>query len=570
MSGRKKGLTQDQINQILFCEDTDESEISDLEEGEGWELSEADEEIDEEDTSVLFEEPTDVSVEVDILVDPVDYSKLVWVHDVKNEEMEHLPFDSPCGPVHSLPPGSNALEYFKILFSDAFCEIIRNNTNKYADFIAKMKGKVDAGWTPIESTQEIWGYIAIQFIMSIVKMPRLTDYWSSNPILGNEMVKKIMTRDRFFKIKKYFHVSDRENEKNSAEEDYSYGQKLEPLTTLLKANFLKSFHPYKEVSIDEALLKFKGRLGIVQYMPLKPAKRGLKFWMLCTSNFGYTLNFELYCGKKDGMKRSENGLGHDVVIHMAKSLQNPGHEIYFDRFFTSIPLMLNLMKMGHYSCGTLMNNRKHLPLDITKSKLKEQSDSKVSQCKDQPNLLCTTWMDKKQIYMLSTNSENDSTKVKRRKGSEKTEVNCPLTFAKYNQHMGGVDLADQRRKYYTASRKSKKWWTYVLSFLLDTAVSNAYILQLVTNMPMPKKEKSLYDFKLELIEELGKECSFRKRTSTAFTPTDEHVHKKRRIEGRKRTCLKCRKLGRRTPKNRGIESSWECSICQMCLCNTCF
>ena len=83
--------------------------------------------------------------------------------------MEILSFDSPSGPVHNLPPGSSALEYFKILFPDSFCEIIRINTNKYAEFRAKMKEKVDAGWTPVESTREIWGYIAIAFVMSIVK-----------------------------------------------------------------------------------------------------------------------------------------------------------------------------------------------------------------------------------------------------------------------------------------------------------------------------------------------------------------------------------------------------------------
>jgi hypothetical protein len=61
--------------------------------------------------------------------------------------------------------------------------------------------------------------------------------------------------------------------------------------------------------------------------------------------------------------------------------------------------------------------------------------------------------------------------------------------------------ADLRRKYYTASRKSTTWWTYVFSFVLDAAsktnentycvklVSNAYILQLVSNILMKKKEK---------------------------------------------------------------------------------
>ncbi|GBN42843.1 hypothetical protein AVEN_5112-1 [Araneus ventricosus] len=82
----------------------------------------------------------------------------------------------------------------------------------------------------------------------------------------------------------------------------------------LKLNFLKHLSPYRELSIDEALIKYKGRLGIVQYMPMKPAKRGIKVWMLCDSRPGYVYNFEPYCGKKHNVPRSEKGLGYDVFF----------------------------------------------------------------------------------------------------------------------------------------------------------------------------------------------------------------------------------------------------------------
>jgi hypothetical protein len=43
--------------------------------------------------------------------------------------------------------------------------------------------------------------------------------------------------------------------------------------------FLESIHssqyvPHKEVAIDEAMIKFKGRSSLKQYMPMKPIKRG--------------------------------------------------------------------------------------------------------------------------------------------------------------------------------------------------------------------------------------------------------------------------------------------------------
>jgi hypothetical protein len=42
--------------------------------------------------------------------------------------------------------------------------------------------------------------------------------------------------------------------------------------------------------------------------------------------------------------------------------------------------------------------------------------------------------------------------------------------------MGGVDLFDARKKTYSCSRKSKKWWLRLFSFLVDASVANAYIL----------------------------------------------------------------------------------------------
>ena len=44
--------------------------------------------------------------------------------------------------------------------------------------------------------------------------------------------------------------------------------------------------------------------------------------------------------------------------------------------------------------------------------------------------------------------------------------------------MGGVDLADYRRKLYSSLRKSKvKWYMRIFYFLLDVAVVNAHILE---------------------------------------------------------------------------------------------
>ena len=38
--------------------------------------------------------------------------------------------------------------------------------------------------------------------------------------------------------------------------------------------------PQRDLSFNEAMVKFKGRLGMKQYMPTKPVKRGIIVWVL--------------------------------------------------------------------------------------------------------------------------------------------------------------------------------------------------------------------------------------------------------------------------------------------------
>lgn len=563
MYNRRKGLTVDEALQIFFDQDTDESDFSESEIDDDDDNDDNDGE--EADTNLVDPHFAEDDYEPDD-----NFINYEWSSSVDNSAIVIEKFSSSSGPVHDLEPGASALSYLRLLISDDLCDNIIINTNKYADFCQNKRQKKDENWIPISNIREIWCFFGILLVMSIVRMPKLSDYWSTNSILGNQMVKKLMSRTRFMKIKHYFHISDREAEPNKNDESFRYSQKLEPMFNDVKRKFQTHFNPYKHLSVDEAMIKYKGRLGIVQYMPLKPAKRGLKMWMLCTSNEGYVYNFDIYGGKNDNIPRSSKGLGYDVVMHLITPLKNRGHELFFDRFFTSVQLVHDLLKLGIFSCGTLMKNRKNLPIEIKNLKLTQPHENKVFQCKTIPNMLCSAWLDKKIIFMLSVNAKNETTTVKRRNKSLTTSVNCPFSFNLYNKYMGGVDLADQRRKYYSVSRKSNKWWNYVFSFLFDTAVNNAYIIQKTTNFPSPKKMKSLYDFKLEIIENIEAQFLERKRTHPPFSPTSFHNHKRVKIEGRKRTCVRCRELKIKTTSNNNIQSTWECEICKMCLCKTCF
>ena len=99
--------------------------------------------------------------------------------------------------------------------------------------------------------------------------------------------------------------------------------------------------PSKNVSVDERMVKSKGRSGIRKYIKNKPTKFGIKIWVLAESNTGYTVDFDIYTGAKGKNKQTYErgkGLGYQVVMSLCDALRNDGYHIYFDNFFTTGPL----------------------------------------------------------------------------------------------------------------------------------------------------------------------------------------------------------------------------------------
>ena len=116
-----------------------------------------------------------------------------------------------------------------------------------------------------------------------------------------------------------------------------------------------AYHPNRELSIDEAMIPFKGRSSMKQHIPLKPVKRGFKVWAMANSLNRYMYDFNVQGGDR------ETGLG-EKVLQLAESIKGNHHHLYFDNYFSSISLLL---KDGTYACGTIRTNRKLYPTEIS-------------------------------------------------------------------------------------------------------------------------------------------------------------------------------------------------------------
>ena len=146
---------------------------------------------------------------------------------------------------------------------------------------------------------------------------------------------------------------------------------------MIEERFVALFHPHCQCAVDEAMVPYKGRSSLKQYMPKKPATRGLKLWVRADSISDYISRFQVYTGKE---KSKEKGLGARVVKELKTDLHHRNHHVYSDNFFSSFQLFSDLFSDGIYACGTIKSSRKGFPpvlAPVLKKRLPNRGDSKT-------------------------------------------------------------------------------------------------------------------------------------------------------------------------------------------------
>jgi len=193
-------------------------------------------------------------------------------------------------------------------------------------------------------------------------------------------------------------------------------------------------------------------------------------------------------------------------------------------------------------------------------------------------LTSARWPSYQQTASLMRKSQSND----EQKNLHMKEVDIPAPTSIYNKHMGGVDLSDQMRSYYPSGRPGKKWWRYLLWFLLDVSICNAFVLErLSLHATSSRSRRSLLHFKLELAKQLIGGFSGRKRypgRKRKFASHDNAValpnlpgHQQVQFQGRKRACVQCSNHGQKTPSGRTPETTYGCNRCGVNLCrNSCF
>ena len=280
---------------------------------------------------------------------------------------------------------------------------------------------------------ELLRLLVLIITMGIVDLPSLKDYWSTSWPFCTPHFSSLLSRDRFFLLLKFLHLAD--NAQQAARDQPGYDKlfKLRPFMDPLIKSFQRMFVPQQQLSIDEAMISFKGRLSFLQFLPKKPKKWGMKAWALADSKMGYVWNWKLYTGKEE--VAATEPLGERVVIGLLNGLENKGYHVYCDNYYTSPSLCKRLLTLGFGFCGTVRLDRRNIPETFKKAAPKKGEI--VTYQDDQ--VFGLKWKDKRAVSMLSTIHDDSMISKERRSrqvsGGVET-IQKPAVVEEYNQYMG--------------------------------------------------------------------------------------------------------------------------------------
>ena len=496
--------------------------------------------------------------------------------DLDNQTRVDYPeFHGRHGPSTPLGIDSTPVDFWQQLFPDELVQHIADETNRIT---AQKRRKV---WDGDTSCDEMKAFIGVLYLMGIHRLPQFNDYFSKDFVLGVPAVQAVFTQRRFYQLWSNIHLVNNEDAVPAGQPGHDKLFKLRQFLQTLRNTFRDHFYIGQNVSVDEHMVKGKGRNPFKQYMPAKPVKRGTKIWCIGCSDCAYLYDFQLYTGAAAG---GEKGLSYRVVMDLVTpNLGEPNHVVYLDNFFTGLELADDLQERSTYTVGTIRIHRKGFPEALKDPNLtKNLPRGQLHTCSDAAKgLTCTVWQDTKLVAFLSNahDAHGHGTVSRKRKSGEIVQIEVPPCVRDYNKNMGAIDRHDQMQSTYAIDRKSKRWWMRIFLGMLDIVMVNSNILYThsfaLTNNPMPDppaKQLTTKGFRCEVIHELIGNFSCRRHPGPALNfdpalPVTNRGHQTVDLQSlgilKKGRCHECCLGKGGVPRK---ETKYGCATCQKRLC----
>lgn len=405
---------------------------------------------------------------------------------------------------HLPPPPDEELtpiDYFFSMFGHESVELLTQQSNLYS--VQSNPNK------PLRVTlQEMQQFIGILIMTGIYSFPNQRFFWANDTRVDS--IASTMSRDRFFSIKKNLHVVDNSQQLDNKDPNFDRAHKVRPLLNIIKNNF-RNIPKEEKLSADEQIIPFKGRSIMKQYMPQKPNRWGYKMFLLAGAQTGICFDFIFFTGKNG---KTANGFCTDIILQLCETVPNQiNHKLFFDNYYTTIKLLVELYKLGIFATGTIRSNRLSDAVLKNEKELSKDGrgsmDHRVAEIEG-VELCITRWYDNNVVNCLSTlHGCHPINLVQRWSPKEKTylQITQPHVIKSYNQYMGGVDLIDMLISLYRIDVRCQKYYHKIIFHLMDLSVVNAWLLyrRHCSQVNVPKKNiMSLLSFRISIAESLLK------------------------------------------------------------------
>ena len=297
------------------------------------------------------------------------------------------------------------------------------------------------------SLDKLEAFIGLQYARGIYGKHHSIDFlW--NKTYGPRLFGDTMPRDCFREVKRYIRFDNKDCRSQRLADD-KFVHVREPLEKFV-ANCMFNYTPQWSLTIDEQLFPMKNRCPFIAFMPNKPDKFGMKFWVMTEVESKYVYNLLPYLGAFEKEQRNGKPLAEDVVMRLIESIHNKaGYNVTTDNFFTSVHVASLLQQKKITIVGTVRNNNKGLTKEMTKCG-NDMYGSKFYY-NEQNECLFVNYQckKKKNVNLLSTMHNAPST--------DNTEKKKTLVIHFYNKNKVGVDVFDQMVRQYTTHSASKRW-----------------------------------------------------------------------------------------------------------------
>ncbi|KAJ2941430.1 hypothetical protein O0L34_g3642 [Tuta absoluta] len=324
------------------------------------------------------------------------------------------------------------------------------------------------------NAEEIYRFFAVLNYMSICYRSSLDEYWNTG-ILEMSEFRKIMSRERFIMILRFLHFVNNDVITPIGRSEHEYRRaKIAPVVDHCNYKFAELYTPSRELSLEESLLLWKGRLSWVQCIS-KAARFGIKSYELCEAESGYLLRMLLCAGKHsstfEGSMHGCDNATVNTIVELMDGYLNVGHLLVIDNWYNQLELTRFLKSHRTDVIGTMCRQRKNVP-DRIKSAVDRDlahGDQIAFHCGD---ISMITWKDVKLVTFISTYHKAD---VDTHRDDDDQERTKPQVVMTYKKSMGGVDLKDQRlSQYFFESKHGRKWYIKVFRRLLNISILNTF------------------------------------------------------------------------------------------------